>query len=604
MRTKLLSLILLLSVCFAAKAEDNFYFAKPNAGAYDGNNGAVVALVYVEGVQCTEYDRYEVAAFCDTYEGAVMGRQMLIDIHAGFPVLMMIIYGNPGDVLYFKIYDHATNTLFDGVCLQQVVYQPDVEFGTLADPETMQYDYPANCIFEDGTNMNWSTEANWTPRTPCWCDTAIINGACIVDGGAEPVYAKLVVSDGSQLDPNGNEITAIFEKNIAAYTGTKDSYYFIANPTGSDILTTGNMLTGDFDLYFFDAEGVDEETEELPYEWQNYKSTMYENHADFVPSDNGNGYMYANAAETVLEFTGEVNDASAAVTYTYAYTSGEHFPGFHLTGNTLPVNATVTGGAKYAGYYTMNEGRNEVIAVTNPVVAPCTAFFAVLGSSGGTAAARRLTLTPNMGSTVNTRSIASVINIELNNNEGLLDRACIRFNELDNLQKLSMNQNASHIYFNENGKDYAILQANEKTIAIPMLFETKEYGEYTIKVNLENLTCGYLHLIDNITGADIDLNVTPYYTFRANASDYESRFRIMFTNTGVEENKVNNFAIVEGNRVIIPAIESESNLEIIDMTGRIISSSRVNGSYDEVLNVKAGVYMLRLNGNVQKIVIR
>ena len=108
-----------------------------------------------------------------------------------------------------------------------------------------------------------------------------------------------------------------------------------------------------------------------------------------------------------------------------------------------------------------------------------------------------------------------------------------------------------------------------------------------------------------MTGADIDLNATPSYPFRATSSDYACRFKLVFEGTGVEENNANgNFAIVEGNRVVIPMIEHETTLEIIDMTGRTISSQKVNGSFDQTLNVNAGIYLLRLNGNVQKIVVR
>ena len=43
------------------------------------------------------------------------------------------------------------------------------------------------------------------------------------------------------------------------------------------------------------------------------------------------------------------------------------------------------------------------------------------------------------------------------------------------------------------------------------------------------------------------------------------------------------------------------------MTGRVLSSEQINGSYNKSLNLSAGVYVLRLsNGNVvktQKVVI-
>lgn len=45
-------------------------------------------------------------------------------------------------------------------------------------------------------------------------------------------------------------------------------------------------------------------------------------------------------------------------------------------------------------------------------------------------------------------------------------------------------------------------------------------------------------------------------------------------------------------------------LQIIDMTGRTVCSEKVSGSYDKTLNLKAGVYVVKLNGMTQKIVVK
>ena len=61
-----------------------------------------------------------------------------------------------------------------------------------------------------------------------------------------------------------------------------------------------------------------------------------------------------------------------------------------------------------------------------------------------------------------------------------------------------------------------------------------------------------------------------------------------------------------GNWIINTA--GEATLQVIDITGRIISSESVNGSVSTTLNATPGVYMLRLingeNVKVQKIVVR
>lgn len=596
---------LLLLVCSIAKAQTS-PFPDPNIHIYDGNSMSVYAYVSIDGVVIGPDQVVEVAAFCgNDYENCRGKLQTTKIASHENPILNgLLLYGNPGDVFNFKLYNITTGTLYEGVCLEEVSYVPQGFFGYATDLETMHFVTPATCTFTNVSGNNWSTAANWNPRIPASCDDAVIaaNSICVIDEDATVAYNTLTIKDGAQFVGDGEEYLVTFEKEIAAYTpGTRNNYYFIANPTDGEFLETENLLEGNFDLYFWDASGYDEEEEEIK-EWQNYKSEVYADPSDFESEDGG--YLYGNAQNVVLKFNGIANPKEECTTASLAYNGdSESFPGLHLIGNPLTTNATVTGGSSINGFFTLNETRNEVTAVSNPIVGPCAALFANSYTSG-TGNKRQVTFTSNIEGTVNTRNLTSLINIEVNNNSGLQDRAYVRFNEQENLQKFTLNPEATHIFFREEGKDYAIVQGNERMSQLPLFFETREYGTYTINVKLENLTCEYLHLIDNLTGMDVDLLATPSYTFQANSSDYAARFKIVFEGTGVEENTANeSFAIVEGNRVIIPAIEHESTLEVIDMTGRTVSSQKVNGSFDHTLNVKAGIYMLRLNGMIQKIVI-
>jgi hypothetical protein len=115
----------------------------------------------------------------------------------------------------------------------------------------------------------------------------------------------------------------------------------------------------------------------------------------------------------------------------------------------------------------------------------------------------------------------------------------------------------------------------------------------------------YLHLIDNLTGADVDLLATPSYTFAAKTTDYASRFRLVFSNrTGAEGESFAFFS--NGNLVILN--DGQATVQLIDVTGRILSSERISGNYEIHLNATAGVYVLRLidgnNVRSQKIVIQ
>ena len=138
---------------------------------------------------------------------------------------------------------------------------------------------------------------------------------------------------------------------------------------------------------------------------------------------------------------------------------------------------------------------------------------------------------------------------------------------------------------------------------MPVSFKAKENGTYTISVNLEDVEVNYLHLIDNMTGNEVDMLATPSYTFEAKTTDYASRFKLVFsandasTGTGI-------FPYISDGNIIV---NGEGTLQMIDMTGRVIvqgdAINRVCTS-----GMTSGVYVLRLiNGNAvktQKIVIK
>ena len=141
-----------------------------------------------------------------------------------------------------------------------------------------------------------------------------------------------------------------------------------------------------------------------------------------------------------------------------------------------------------------------------------------------------------------------------------------------------------------------------------MNFKATENGTYTITVNPENVEMAYLHLIDNLTGADIDLIATPSYSFEAKTTDYESRFKLVFASVfeGADGDNAS-FAFISNGNIIV---NGEGVLQVMDVLGRQCYTkelSTVNFQLSTI-NFPAGVYILRLiNGDdvrTQKIAIR
>jgi hypothetical protein len=118
---------------------------------------------------------------------------------------------------------------------------------------------------------------------------------------------------------------------------------------------------------------------------------------------------------------------------------------------------------------------------------------------------------------------------------------------------------------------------------------------------------GYLHLIDNLTGTDVDLLYTPNYTFTAKTSDYASRFRLVLSvcEDATDDNETFAF-YCNGNYIITN--EGEATLQVIDEMGHILSSEHISGSVSKAIQTTPGIYVIRLiNGEkvkMQKIVVR
>ena len=192
-----------------------------------------------------------------------------------------------------------------------------------------------------------------------------------------------------------------------------------------------------------------------------------------------------------------------------------------------------------------------------------------------------------------------------------LDNVIVSFSEGNQLEKFIFDADLSKLYIPQDGKDYAIVTAKAQG-EIPVIFRAAENGPYTITVTPENVEMGYLHLIDNMTGADVDLLTTPNYTFNATTTDYASRFHLVFSARGDADGDDAPFAFVSNGNIVFTGMGGDafnaSPLQIVDVQGRIIVCRDAVPASLSTAGMASGVYVLRLiTGNdvkTQKIVIR
>ena len=626
MKKIILTMVLALAFCGSFFAQETHW---PEVNLYNyGDNYPSVAFVQFDGdyVTSENYTNFEIAAFVDDECRGHMFMDDYTDDGDPYPIVeISIYYTNPGETVTFQMFDHSTGVLYENCTLNMEVKtgEPHVE---------LYFDYEDALViaFEaiEPQDMYFIGQGDWNDlekwqdldRLPTNLDNVIIaEGAiCYMPASAVGHYSSLTIEDGAQLyAPEDAEVIATVKKNIEGYDPVAmNNWYLISFPVNieePDFEGAGMFNNGDYDLFYFD-QNYPGTLDENPAngEWRNFKWYM-ENGMEFKAPYNG--YLYANRQNTTLEFTGELYTAGDISYQRIPLVDGsdENAQGVNLIGNPYTCNAEMETGSRITGIYMMNDERTDVIVYDDgdfdyTVVAPMTSFFAVTSANH---AQGRITMSP-----VNLedhdeyeepwiiRSNVSTMSIELTANGVLKDRMYVKTGEGENCIKFNLSNNGSKIFVSQNDKNYAIAYAEDANV-MPMCFTTKESGTYTLSFNTKNMNCGYLHLIDNATGVDIDLLQTPSYTFDSKDSNYANRFKIVFSEEATNEIP-DSFAFISNGELMINN-NGEATLQVIDITGRILSSERIQGCYSKSLNLNAGVYMIRLiNGNdvkTQKMVV-
>ena len=379
--------------------------------------------------------------------------------------------------------------------------------------------------------------------------------------------------------------------DIEGYGDSDGGYYLIASPVSMIRPTAENgFLTEAYDLYYFDQAKQGEE-------WRNYKAKHFN-----IAS--GKGYLYASQENTTLTFTGIPYNGDNNGEIALDYVEDADLAGWNLIGNPYNQDASlyIRTGEVYelTDFYVMN-AQGTKLEIANRQARPKEGVFVEATAADEFACFNDGSWIPSGSET------AEPMDLSVSDNNGYSDLVRIRFGEGRSLKKFMLNPDDTKIYFPMEDSDYAVVYANNMG-EMPVNFKAAVNGTYTFDVNIGDIEMGYLHLIDNMTGADVDLLVTPSYSFEARTTDYADRFKLVFAHlTSVEENDAEPFAFFSNGSFII-VNQGNATLQVLDMNGRILQSETINGSSSVNVNAAAGTYMLRLvngdNMKVQKVIVK
>ena len=394
------------------------------------------------------------------------------------------------------------------------------------------------------------------------------NGSLV---SADPT--RFILENGAQLIHNSNGVKATVKKDITAYTTDDNGWNFIASPVTESFepSTDNGLLTNNYDLYMFDQS--------QDKEWRNIKAGA------FTTINHKTGYLYANNTNTTLTFAGTL--AATAEPADLDYDGNTTLKGFNLVGNPYPCNATITN-----DFYIIDENNMVSLAEEGREIAPCEGIFVKATDTDQTVTFSKA----NSAKGANSKDCFDLV---ITQGKANIDRARVRFGEGIGMEKYTLDgDKGSKIALWQEGQDFAVAYTNGQD-EMPINIKANSDGIYTLNIEANQLELDYLHLIDNLTGNDVDLLATPSYTFEATTSDYASRFRLLFAPAEEAIDISDNFGFFADGHLHI-FNQGNARLQLIDMTGHIVINRDVasNVSTNEL---SAGVYVLRLiNGNQVK----
>lgn len=358
-------------------------------------------------------------------------------------------------------------------------------------------------------------------------------------------------------------------------------------------------------------------------------ASQYVNETIFVP---GKGYLMAISQDSYLSSTGVLNNNNNTDGGVKIYLTNQepdsikYNKGWNLVGNPYQAYldlSKVGGGTFYIYdadqkfYAPVKDGSSDNPCIPSKFIHPHQAFFMYSATDS-----LPFVFKPSMVGTERSTSNSyyrdgqvnyPLVNLFVENERGNRDLTVIELHrpELDGATKVRGIRNGNFmVAASLDGREYGILFTPEGTEKVPVHFQTEEDGVYTMFWSMYNGDFTSLRLVDNKTGVNYDMLANDHYTFEASADDYSSRFYITYTCVGIEE-EINDaddsFAYFDGSEWVI---NGKGQLDVIDMTGRVLSEMRLNNEQNRV-NLEGfakGVYLLRMIDNkivrIQKIIVR
>ncbi len=459
-------------------------------------------------------------------------------------------------------------------------------------------------IDADGDGLNWEyddrdgfmTSYSYYDREDVYADNYLVSPKIIVSEGTSLSFKAYVTYD--RIPETFKVLLSTSNKNVDDFTEVLGEYSIDNEDAETFSVDLGNYSGQNVYVAFYhyladDARGGSEQLIIDDVEFVNENSF-----------EKGRGYLVSYQNEdNVAEFKGNLNYLAKGESYQIDL---NHYPEnilaqFNLIGNPFAFDLTwetdVNINNVYDGFATLDATNGGYVYKENGTIKAGEGFMVRTNETGNNYI---------RFSKLNRRSYraeSNSINIIASNNKGS-DNVIIRFDDevKSGFPKLAnFNERLANIYVKEENVNYGILNFNNDVTEIPLYFDAKEMGTYTLTFNVKG-DYENLYLLDKMTGEKINLLLENEYEFMASANDNTERFVLKLTSDTDSVNE--NFIFINDDELII---SSAGTIQIIDMMGRVVMTEENHNGRINIGGLDNAAYVIRcINENgvkVQKIVV-
>ena len=439
----------------------------------------------------------------------------------------------------------------------------------------------------------------------------------------EDIYAdNYLVSPAMTIQ----EGTTLSFKAYVTYTRTPETFKVLLSETSN---ANADCFTVELDSYEIDNDNELIFTIDLnDYAGKNVYIAFYHYLADdarngsdrliiddveFVNDNNfekGRGYLVSYQNEgNIAEFKGDLNYLAEGESYQinlkyYA----DNLAQFNLVGNPFPFdvdwNTDININNVYDGFATLDAVNGGYVYNHDGIIKAGEGFM--IKTLEGTE--NHISFSKDAKRLY--REETNTINIVASNDKAS-DNVIIRFDdkEKSGFPKLrNFNDKIADIYMKDNDVNYAIMNYDNDVKEIPLYFDAKEMGKYTLTFDIEG-DYETLYLLDKMTGEKVNVLLENEYIFTAASNDNSERF-VLLTNAQTSLPEAHsNFAYINNGDIVIFDIDGDAQIRIIDALGRCVYNGECSDAASHVptSGFANGVYMIQKIDDkgikVQKIIL-